>query len=90
MHVLRVFADDAAWLEQGSLQRLVMVVSSIDTQEVLERWTFMVHTSKDAEKQQQQQGCVCLLACGMLVLCCSGSSNARRAACFLLSPFFPY
>lgn len=41
----------AAWLEQGTLQRLVMVISSIEPEEVLERWTFMVQTDKDAERQ---------------------------------------
>jgi hypothetical protein len=42
------------WLEQATLQRLVMVISSVDTQEVLERWTFMVQTSTDTERK----GCV--------------------------------
>lgn len=37
----------AAWLEDGSLQRLVLVISSaIGSKEVLERWTFVVETDK--------------------------------------------
>eukprot|EP00879_Flechtneria_rotunda_P020003 GHRR01021030.1.p1 GENE.GHRR01021030.1~~GHRR01021030.1.p1 ORF type:complete len:201 (+),score=56.21 GHRR01021030.1:174-776(+) len=36
------------WLEQGTLQRLVLVVSSaIGSKEVLERWTFVVETDQD-------------------------------------------
>ena len=37
----------ADWLERGLLQRLVLVVSSAATNEVLERWTFEVATDKD-------------------------------------------
>lgn len=28
------------WLEQGEIQRLVLAVSNVDTQQVLERWDF--------------------------------------------------
>lgn len=34
----------AAWLEQGTLQRVVMVVTNAQTNEVVERWTFSVQT----------------------------------------------
>lgn len=37
----------ADWLERGLLQRLVLVVSSAYSNEVLERWTFEVATDKD-------------------------------------------
>ena len=37
----------ADWLERGLLQRLVLVVSSAATNEVLERWTFEVATDRD-------------------------------------------
>ena len=37
----------AVWLEQGTLQRLVLVVTSTASKEVLERWTFDVETNKD-------------------------------------------
>jgi len=35
------------WVEQGVLQRVVLVVSNVATKEVLERWTFQVDTEKD-------------------------------------------
>lgn len=39
----------AAWLEQGTLQRVVMVVTNAATQEVVERWTFSVETDAAAD-----------------------------------------
>ncbi|KAF6265627.1 DNA-binding protein [Scenedesmus sp. NREL 46B-D3] len=37
----------STWLEDGSLQRLVLVISSaVGSKEVLERWTFVVETDK--------------------------------------------
>ncbi|CAG9461654.1 unnamed protein product [Pedinophyceae sp. YPF-701] len=41
-----------AWIESGMLQKLVLVVSSVASGEVLERWTFNVH----AESPQAAQG----------------------------------
>lgn len=44
---LRMCGLIAAWLEDGSLQRLVLVISSaVGSKEVLERWTFVVETDK--------------------------------------------
>lgn len=37
------------WLEQGTLQRIVMVVTHSDTNEVIERWTFSVEADKPPE-----------------------------------------
>lgn len=39
----------AAWLESGTLQRVVMVVTNAATQEVVERWTFSVETDTAAD-----------------------------------------
>lgn len=36
-----------AWLEQGCLRQLVLVVTEADTKEVLERWTFDIDTNKE-------------------------------------------
>ncbi|ROT60938.1 mitotic spindle assembly checkpoint protein MAD2A [Penaeus vannamei] len=35
-----VLAQIKDWLEQGNIQRLVLAVSNVDTQQVLERWDF--------------------------------------------------
>jgi hypothetical protein len=37
----------ADWLAKGLLQKLVLVISSAITKEVLERWTFEIDTSKE-------------------------------------------
>ncbi len=37
-----------AWLEQGCMRQLVLVVSEAGTKEVLERWTFDIETNKEA------------------------------------------
>jgi hypothetical protein len=37
----------ADWLAQGLLQKLVLVITSAITKEVLERWTFEIDTSKE-------------------------------------------
>lgn len=36
------------WLERGAVKKLVLVVSGVDTEEVLERWVFDVHTDEQA------------------------------------------
>ena len=38
----------AEWLQQGELQRLVLVITSQSTKEVLERWTFNIQTEQEA------------------------------------------
>ncbi|GLJ05503.1 hypothetical protein SUGI_0019180 [Cryptomeria japonica] len=37
----------AEWLEKGKLQRIVLVIMSNATSEVMERWNFTIHTDKD-------------------------------------------
>lgn len=36
----------AEWLEGGALQKAVLVVTSVASKEVLERWTFDIQTDK--------------------------------------------
>jgi mitotic spindle assembly checkpoint protein MAD2 len=43
----QTIAPPPDWLEKGLLQRLVLVVTSAYSNEVLERWTFEVQTDKD-------------------------------------------
>ncbi len=41
----------ADWLLTNSLQKMVLVISSVATKEVLERWTFDIQTDKAAIKE---------------------------------------
>lgn len=50
-----VMGQMAAWLESGTLQRVVMVVTNAATQEVVERWTFSVETDTAADGQQEKE-----------------------------------
>ncbi|KAK9841254.1 hypothetical protein WJX74_002623 [Apatococcus lobatus] len=43
-----VLPQMAEWLQQGELQRLVLVITSQSTKQVLERWTFNIQTEQDA------------------------------------------
>lgn len=36
------------WLKAGQVKRLVVVISAVATEEVMERWTFHVHTDEDS------------------------------------------
>jgi mitotic spindle assembly checkpoint protein MAD2 len=38
----------AEWLSSGTLQKVVLVVTSAISKEVLERWTFDIQTNKAA------------------------------------------
>jgi hypothetical protein len=38
----------AAWLTAGQVQKLIVVITGVDTREVLERWVFNVETDKAA------------------------------------------
>ena len=42
----------AAWLLAGQLQKMVLVVSSAASKDVLERWTFDVLTDREAAAGQ--------------------------------------
>lgn len=37
----------ATWLETGNIQRVVMVIASIATKEVLERWNFIIENDQE-------------------------------------------
>ena len=39
------------WLEARVVQRLVLVISNVDTKEVLERWEFIVANEKEADEK---------------------------------------
>ena len=42
-----IFGQMRVWLDEGKLQRLVVVVASVATQEVVERWTFEIKQERD-------------------------------------------
>ena len=44
----------AGWMMEGALQKLVLVVTSVDTKETLERWTFDIQ----GEEQPAEGRCV--------------------------------
>lgn len=37
----------AAWLEEGCLRQMVLVITDAHSKEVLERWTFDIDTNKE-------------------------------------------
>lgn len=39
---------NAEWLEKGAIERLVLILASIASKEVLERWSFTIETDKEA------------------------------------------
>jgi mitotic spindle assembly checkpoint protein MAD2 len=43
-----ITAQLSNWLEAGNLERAVLVIASISTKEVLERWNFTIETDTDA------------------------------------------
>ncbi len=45
VQVLRQLAD---WLTRGEVQKLVVVITGVETREVLERWVFNIDTDKAA------------------------------------------
>lgn len=47
-----------AWLVEGNVQKLVVVVTGVETKEVLERWVFNVETDKSVTATGCVHGCV--------------------------------
>jgi mitotic spindle assembly checkpoint protein MAD2 len=45
VQVLRQLAD---WLSKGEVQKLVVVITGVETRDVLERWVFNMDTDKAA------------------------------------------
>lgn len=43
-----VLSQISDWLEQGQLEKLVLVIANVHTKEVMERWTFDIETDKEA------------------------------------------
>jgi len=43
------------WLEQGELEKLVLVVTSVASKEVLERWTFDIQVGNTSENQPPEE-----------------------------------
>eukprot|EP00954_Amorphochlora_amoebiformis_P030012 1393991-Amorphochlora_amoeboformis.AAC.1 len=39
------------WLEKGMVQKLVLIIASVDTEETLERWVFDVQKDEKTEKE---------------------------------------
>ncbi|XP_022782454.1 mitotic spindle assembly checkpoint protein MAD2A-like [Stylophora pistillata] len=50
-NVLKQFKD---WLEDNALQRIVMVISEIDSDEVLERWQFDIQCEKTEQTENKK------------------------------------
>jgi mitotic spindle assembly checkpoint protein MAD2 len=46
-------ADNLEWLLQGKVQRLVLVITSLESQKVLERWNFDIVTDMGAVKNPE-------------------------------------
>ncbi len=46
-----LFVARAEWLEKGSVKKLVLVISGVEKNEVLERWVFDVSTDDKAVSQ---------------------------------------
>lgn len=46
-YLTSVLGQTKAWLEEGCLRQMVLVITEADTKEVLERWTFDIETNKD-------------------------------------------
>ena len=43
IYLKKILAQLKTWLEEGDVQRLVVVVTGVETNETLERWTFAVN-----------------------------------------------
>eukprot|EP00960_Hanusia_phi_P072923 767903-Hanusia_phi.AAC.11 len=47
-YLQQVLTQLSEWLYAGNVQKLVLVITSLETQQVLERWNFDIETEKDA------------------------------------------
>ena len=54
-YLKKILAQLKTWLEEGDVQRLVVVVTGVETNETLERWTFAVNAC-DTENAAPSQG----------------------------------
>lgn len=46
-YLTKILAQLQSWLETGAVKQLVLVINSVDTGEVLERWCFAVQTDEE-------------------------------------------
>ncbi|QDZ17799.1 mitotic spindle checkpoint protein Mad2 [Chloropicon primus] len=46
-YLSRVLTQISGWLAEGKLEKLVLVIASVHTNEVLERWAFDIETEQD-------------------------------------------
>ena len=46
-----IFSD---WLQENTLQRIVMVISQVDTDEVMERWQFDIQCENTAKSVDEK------------------------------------
>ncbi len=60
------------WLYAGNVQKLVLVITSLETQQVLERWNFDIETDKEGVRSlpapSRRRVCLDL----RIELCCVG------------------
>lgn len=54
-YLSQVMAQVEAWLTSGDVQRLVVVVSGVDTLDTLERWQFNVALDDENEESENQK-----------------------------------
>ncbi len=47
-YLVQVLRQLAEWLTRGEVQKLVVVITGVETREVLERWVFTIDTDKAA------------------------------------------
>lgn len=47
-YIKTILKQLTAWLQDGSVRKLVLVLQTVDTQETIERWVFNVETNQDA------------------------------------------
>mmetsp|Transcript_21505 Transcript_21505/g.33145 ORF Transcript_21505/g.33145 Transcript_21505/m.33145 type:complete len:254 (+) Transcript_21505:283-1044(+) len=52
----QVMGQMESWLLESHVQRLVVVVTGIDSEETLERWQFNVHVEEDDEDEDEKDG----------------------------------
>ncbi|GAB5373324.1 hypothetical protein AAMO2058_001741300 [Amorphochlora amoebiformis] len=50
-YLKNVLAQLTEWLEKGMVQKLVLIIASVDTEETLERWVFDVQKDEKTEKE---------------------------------------
>lgn len=47
-YIIQILRQLAEWLSKGEVQKLVVVITGVESREVLERWVFNIDTDKEA------------------------------------------